>query len=354
MQASKKILVTGGAGYIGAHTCIALHAAGYTPVILDNFSNTEPFMIQGIKEVLAEPLSVYEGDCRDAVLLDRIAQEQGPLQGIIHFAAYKSVGQSVKTPFSYYDNNLRSTITLLEFVERHQVPQLVFSSSCTVYGEPDQLPISEVAVRKEAVSPYGNTKRVCEDLIHDFLVQDSIKDLPSEPAMIILRYFNPVGAHPSGLIGEIPEPIPNFLVPYVLKAAMGTLKELTVFGSDYDTQDGTAVRDYIHVMDLAEAHVQALAFAERQNKLQKPEVFNIGTGRGSTVLEVISAFEEATGVQVPHKIGARRPGDISASYADATKAMKLLGWQAKRSLLEAMRDAWRWQQRYQEITTHSS
>lgn len=351
---TKKILVTGGAGYIGAHTCVALRSAGYEPVILDNFSNTEPFILQGLASILGQSVTLYQGDCRDATLLDQIATEQGPLAGIIHFAAFKSVGQSVKTPFTYYDNNLRSTITLLEFVERYGIPQMVFSSSCTVYGEPEQLPVSEAAPRQEAVSPYGNTKRICEDLIHDFLLQDTVKQQPVKPAMTILRYFNPVGAHSSGLIGEIPEAIPNFLVPYVLKAASGLLRELTVFGDDYDTPDGTAMRDYIHVMDLAEAHVKALAFAERRGSTETPEVFNIGTGSGSTVLEVIKAFEQATGVKVPYTIGARRSGDISASYADATKAAQLLGWKASRSLEQAMQDAWRWQARYKQLTHHSS
>jgi len=235
---------------------------------------------------------------------------------------------------------------MLDFAEQHQVRHFVFSSSCTVYGEPDTLPIAESHKRKEAASPYGNTKRIGEDILHDYLRKDWPAN-KAKPAITILRYFNPVGAHPSGAIGEIPEAIPNFLVPYVLKAATGELKQLTVFGSDYDTPDGTCIRDYIHVMDLAEAHVAALSHEHQQDSL--PSIYNIGTGHGSTVLEVIKAFEEATQIKVPYRLGARRPGDISSSYANADKANSILNWEANRSLKDAMTDAWRWHAQYVKL-----
>lgn len=346
----KKVLVTGGAGYIGAHTCVSLVRAGYEPVILDNFSKSGPFILDGIHAITGKELVFYEGDCQDETLLNRILTEQGPIHAVMHFAAFKSVEESVRYPFKYYRNNLDAMQAVLAAILSGRIPHLVFSSSCTIYGEAEHLPLTEKSPRNEAVSPYGNSKRLCEDFIRDFLQQDAVKEAEGyKPQAVILRYFNAVGAHPSGLIGEVPEPKPNFLVPYIMKAVKGELKELVVYGNDYPTPDGTALRDYLHVEDLAAAHLAALAFAERRDKQENPAIFNLGMGRGWSVMEMIHAFEGATGEKVPFRIGQRRPGDISASYADASKAKTELGWKASHTIEEAMRDAWHWQQRFDSL-----
>lgn len=331
-----KILITGGAGYIGSHTAISLHEAGYTPVIIDSFENSDPSVLDGLRRITGQDIPCYEGDCNDRVLMDKIFREH-QLEGVIHFAAYKAVGESTEKPLAYYRNNLGSLIVLLEVMQEHGVKDLVFSSSCTVYGQPETNPVSETTPRKEAESPYGNTKRISEDILRDLIASKA-------PLRIIaLRYFNPVGAHPSGAIGELPRGVPNNLVPFVTQTGAGLREELTVFGDDYNTPDGSCIRDYIHVMDLAEAHVKSITYAHRQ---QAPflDLFNVGTGHGNSVLEVIKAFEKVSGRQLNYRIGKRRPGDVEQVWASTEKVGKVLGWQARFSLEDALRDAWNWQQ----------
>lgn len=333
----RKVIVTGGAGYIGSHTVVELTHAGYEPIIIDNFVNAEKSAIQGIESILQRKVKVYEGDCADKALLEKVCQEEGIISGIIHFAAYKAVGESVAQPLKYYRNNIDSLLTLLELSQAYNTTQLVFSSSCTVYGQPDALPVTEESPKKPAESPYGNTKQVCEEIL-----EDSYKSKAAIKA-IALRYFNPIGAHPSAAIGELPLGVPNNLVPFVTQTAAGIREKLTVFGDDYDTPDGTCVRDYIHVVDLAKAHVSALQHLEQQ---AEPffDVFNIGTGRGNTVLDVLKTFEQVNKIKLNYTIGPRRPGDVEKVYADVTKSRNELGWQTELDLADALKDAWRWQQ----------
>lgn len=335
---SNKIIVTGGAGYIGSHTVVELAQAGYNPIIIDNFVNAEKSAIRGINQILGREVKVYEGDCNDYDYVKNMLVSEGSIAGIIHFAAYKAVGESVQKPLKYYKNNIGSLLTLLELMPQHQIPMFVFSSSCTVYGQPDQLPVIESTPKKPAESPYGNTKQVSEEIIED-VVKSS---MPVKA--IALRYFNPIGAHASAKIGELPLGVPNNLVPFVTQTAAGKLEKITVFGNDYDTQDGTCVRDYIHVVDLARAHVSAIRYLENKAEASFFDIFNVGTGRGNTVLEVIKTFEEVNDVKVNYTIGPRRPGDVEKVYADASKANSILQWQAQHSLAEALRDAWHWQQ----------
>jgi UDP-glucose 4-epimerase len=331
----KKILITGGAGYIGSHTAVELFNAGFTPIILDDFSNSKEQVLQRLQEITGTSFSYYRGDCNDRAVLDRIAQEH-ELAGVIHFAAFKAVGESTLQPLAYYRNNLGSLLVLLDFMRAEKIQDLVFSSSCTVYGQPDVLPVTEATPRKDAESPYGNTKKVGEDILVDYV--------KSQPGIrvIALRYFNPVGAHPSGKIGELPMGTPQNLVPFLTQTAAGIREKLTVFGNDYDTPDGSCIRDYIHVVDLANAHVKALAFLSQQST-NFFDVFNVGTGRGNTVLEVIHAFEAVTGVNLPYSIGPRRAGDVVKTWADTSKINRVLGWKATHSLEDCMRDSWRWQ-----------
>lgn len=331
----KKILITGGAGYIGSHTAVELFNAGYTPIILDDFSNSQDQVLQRLEEITGTSFVHYRGDCNDRAVLDKIAKEH-ELAGVIHFAAFKAVGESTQQPLAYYRNNLGSLLVLLDFMRAENIQDLVFSSSCTVYGQPDVLPVTEETPRKDAESPYGNTKKVGEDILVDYV--------KSQPGIrvIALRYFNPVGAHPSGKIGELPMGTPQNLVPFLTQTAAGIREKLTVFGNDYDTPDGSCVRDYIHVVDLADAHVKALAFLSQQSP-NFYDVFNVGTGRGNTVLEVIHAFESVTGVPLPYTIGPRRAGDVVKTWADTSKINRVLGWQATHSLEDCMRDSWRWQ-----------
>lgn len=333
---SKNILVTGGAGYIGSHTAAQLVEAGYRPVILDNFSNSQPSVKSRLKKLSGQNIPFYNHDYQDsAKLSDTLAKEN--IEGVIHFAAHKAVGESLQRPLKYYRNNVAGLVTLLETLERHAIPNLVFSSSCTVYGEPDSLPITETAETKPATSPYGATKQMCETII-----RDSTAASPSLKS-ISLRYFNPIGAHPSALIGELPLGVPANLVPYVAQTAAKIRKELTVNGDDYPTPDGTCIRDYIHVVDLAKAHVKSLDYLFGQPAAFY-DTFNIGAGKGNSVLEVIKTFQEVNNTQVPYKIGPRREGDIVKIYAAADKAKTKLGWQAELTLADALRDAWRWQQ----------
>jgi UDP-glucose 4-epimerase len=335
------ILVTGGAGYIGSHTVVELINAGYRPVIVDNFANSEKKVIERLKKLTGQDIVCYEQSFQDEEKINKVLQKE-KIDGVIHFAAYKAVGESVEEPIKYYDNNVAGLVKLLEVLEKNKIPNLVFSSSCTVYGEPDKLPITESAAVKPATSPYGVTKQMCETIISD--VSHVSKTLRS----LSLRYFNPIGAHESAEIGELPLGTPANLVPFITQAVAGLRSELTVYGNDYPTLDGTCIRDYIHVVDLAKAHVKALQHLDKQNP-KYYDFCNVGTGKGSSVLEVIKTFEKVTGQKVPFKIGARRDGDIMAVYADVTKSKKMLGWQAEKNLDDALADAWRWQQKILKI-----
>ena len=331
----KNILVTGGLGFIGSHTCVELINSGYTPIIIDNLSNSEPWIKERIEKIVNQSISVYEGDCRDKLILDKIFSEN-QINGIIHFAASKAVGESVIKPLMYYENNLGGLTSLLEVSQKHNCSNLVFSSSCTVYGTPDQLPVDESAQIKSAESPYGTTKIICEKIIQDLSKADN------SYKSILLRYFNPIGAHESSLIGELPLGIPGNLVPFITQTAAGIRDSLTVFGNNYDTKDGSCIRDFIHVTDLAKAHIKALEFLMKKNE-GICEAVNIGTGNGNTVLELIQAFEKVTGQKLNYTIGARRGGDVEAVYADARKSKEMLGWQAEISLEQSLLDAWNWQ-----------
>lgn len=334
----KKILITGGAGYIGSHAVIALAEAGYIPVIVDDFSNSEREVMTRIKAVTGQDFVLYEGDCADAIFLEDVFESEGDIVGVIHFAAHKAVGESFKESLRYYRNNLNALITLLGVMQRKRVTSLVFSSSATVYGRPDKNPISEDAEVKDAESPYGSTKIIGERIISDLTKSGA------EVAAISLRYFNPIGAHSSGHVGELPRGIPNNLLPFLTQVAVGRRDKLTVHGDDYDTPDGTCIRDYIHVVDLAKAHIAALEHLSTQGAPYY-DVFNVGTGRGYSVLDLINKFEEVNGVKLNYEVGLRRNGDIPACYADVEKINKILGWKAELDLEDALRDAWRWEQK---------
>lgn len=337
----KKILVTGGTGFIGSHAIVALHQAGYEPIIIDNFSNSDQSVLQGLKNIVGYDVKCYVDDCNNSEAFKRIFSEN-KIDGVIHFAASKAVGESVQQPLKYYRNNIGSLITLLQTMQESGVTNLVFSSSCTVYGQPEKLPVTENSPILPAESPYGNTKQVCEEIIRDTVKSGALVKA------ISLRYFNPVGAHPSANIGELPIGTPGNLIPFITQAAIGLRDKLTVFGHDYNTVDGTCVRDYIHVTDLAEAHVKALELLFKQENTTYYDFFNIGTGRGNTVLEVIHTFEEVSGVKLNYNLGPRRSGDIEQIYAEVDKGTNVLGWKASRSLREALADAWRWQLKLKE------
>lgn len=328
-----KILVTGGTGYIGSHTVVELVRSGYQPVIVDNFSNSKPSVLKRLQQITDQEIPFEEVDlCDQGKLAEVFAKHD--FTAVIHFAGYKAVGESVAKPLTYYQNNLASTLNLCELMIRHGVQQLVFSSSATVYGDPARVPITE-GMTLSATNPYGRTKLMIEQILQDLVVAK--KDM----SVTLLRYFNPVGAHESGLIGEDPNDIPNNLLPYVSQVAAGKLDKLRIFGNDYDTLDGTGVRDYIHVVDLAKGHVAALKHMPPPGVC---EAYNLGTGKGYSVLEVVKAFEKASGKEIPYEITNRRPGDIATCYADPTKAKQELEWQAELSLDQACADAWKWQQ----------
>jgi len=336
----KRVLVTGGGGYIGSHICVELVAHGFLPVVVDNFCASDRRILERAQRIAGATFPLHELDCRDTPKLRAVFEREGELFGVIHLAAHKSVGVSVRQPREYYDNNIGSLVSVLAATEAAAAPRLVFSSSCTVYGQPAQVPVTEQSPTERAESPYGRTKQICEQILRDVVASGA----PLRG--VTLRYFNPVGAHPSGLIGELPIGKPETLVPYITQTAAGLRDELTVFGSDYPTRDGTCVRDYLHIVDLARAHVAALAWLEGDVP-PSIEVFNLGMGSGVSVLEAIRAFERVSGVALSYRIGARRPGDAAEVYADASKAERVLGWRARLGVDEAMRDAWRWQQNIQ-------
>lgn len=334
-----KILVTGGTGYIGSHTVVELFNAGYEPVVIDNLSNSNIGVIDGIKAITGS-LPVFENiDCKDYNSLERFFEKHSDIKAVIHFAASKAVGESVEQPLVYYRNNIVSLINLLQLMPKFGINNIVFSSSCTVYGQPEILPVTEQSPIQPATSPYGSTKQMSETILRDATVAD--KNL----SVVLLRYFNPIGAHPSAEIGELPNGVPNNLLPYVTQTAAGIRKVLKVFGNDYNTPDGSCIRDYINVVDLAKAHVCAInRVLEKKNK-KNIEVFNLGTGNGVSVLEIINTFEKATGVKVPYEIAPRRAGDIEQVWADASLANKELGWKAEETLENTLKSAWKWQEK---------
>ena len=340
----EKILVTGGTGYIGSHTVVELQNAGYEVVIIDNLSNSSADVVDNIEKVSGIRPAFEKLDCLDYAGLDAVFAKYKGIKAIIHFAASKAVGESVEKPLLYYRNNLVSLINLLELMPKHGVEGIVFSSSCTVYGQPDpeNLPVTENAPIKPATSPYGNTKQINEEIIRDTIHAGA----PFKS--IILRYFNPIGAHPTAEIGELPNGVPQNLIPYLTQTAMGIRKELSVFGDDYDTPDGSCIRDYINVVDLAKAHVIAMDRMLGGKSLDNVEIFNLGTGNGVSVLELINTFEAATGVKVPHKIVGRREGDIEKVWANPERANKVLGWKATETLADTLASAWKWQERLRE------
>lgn len=338
----KKVLVTGGTGYIGSHTAVELQNAGYEVVIIDDLSNSTADSIDGIERITGIRPSFENINCNDEQALRKVFEKHSPISGIIHFAASKAVGESVQKPLLYYKNNLVSLINILELMPEFQAKGIVFSSSCTVYGEPDVNPIDETAPIKPAASPYGNTKQINEEIIHDFVTSGAnIKS-------IILRYFNPVGAHPTAELGELPNGVPQNLVPFITQTAMGIRKELSVFGDDYDTPDGSCVRDFINVVDLAKAHVVAMDRMLQDKSPEKVEIFNLGTGNGVSVLELIRIFEKVSNTKVNYKVVGRRTGDIVKIWAEPSKANNVLGWTAKETIEDTMASAWKWQQKLRE------
>lgn len=335
-----KILVTGGLGYIGSHVVVELLGKGCQVVILDDLSNAHKNVLKGIEKITQKQAVWEKVDIKDKIGLTRFFEKHQNFDGVIHFAARKSVGESVNNPMLYYENNVVGLLNLIEACLENNLYNFIFSSSCTVYGEPENLPIREEEPIKPASSPYGATKQMGEQILFDFSKAHPLK-------AISLRYFNPIGAHSSGLIGELPLDTPQNLVPFVTQTAAGVLKKLIVFGEDYNTPDGSCIRDYIHVQDLADAHIAALNYLD---KTKVPyEVFNIGTGKGSSVLELIHSFAEVTGIQIPYEIGERRAGDLQELYADPTKATKKLNWSAKLDMKQALEDAWRWEKNYRNI-----
>jgi len=330
----KKVLVTGGAGYIGSHTVIELLNHGFIPVIVDDFSNSDKRVLKGLEEILGFTPPVYRCDCTNKTELKKVFEAEMP-DAVIHFAAFKAVGESTVQPIRYYRNNIDSLLCVLEIMQEFSVNELVFSSSCTVYGQPETLPVREVCEQKPATSPYGYTKQVCERILLDAT--------SANPTLrcALLRYFNPIGAHPSGLIGELPYGVPNNLVPYITQTAAGIREKLIIHGNDYNTPDGTCVRDYIHVCDLANAHVKALEWLDK--KVSACEAFNLGQGTGNSVKEVIDTFVRVNQTSVKVEIGPRRAGDVEQVWADASKALENLHWKTERSLADALKDAWKWQ-----------
>lgn len=340
----KTILVTGGTGFIGSHTTVELQTAGYDVVIVDNLSNSKADVIDGIAKITSVRPAFEQVDCCDYAALEGVFQKYPGIEGIIHFAASKAVGESVEKPLMYYRNNLTSLINILELMPKYNVKGIIFSSSCTVYGQPDPewLPVSEAAPIKKAESPYGNTKQVNEEIIQDFVKSGA------NISAIILRYFNPIGAHPTALIGEVPNGAPANLIPYLTQTAIGIREQLAVFGDDYNTSDGSCIRDFIYVVDLAKAHVAAMARIVEGKNAEPVEVFNVGTGNGVSVFELINTFEKCTGVKLNYKVAPRRAGDIEKVWGNVDKANQVLGWKAVHTLEDSLTTAWKWQQKLRE------
>ncbi len=338
------ILVTGGTGFIGSHTVVELQQAGYNVVIIDNMSNSKADVVDGIEKITGIRPAFENVDCCDMKSMENVFNKYNSIKGIIHFAASKAVGESVQKPLLYYRNNILSLINILELMSQHGVKGIIFSSSCTVYGQPspENLPVTENAPIQKALSPYGNTKQINEEIIQDYIHSGApIKS-------IILRYFNPIGAHPTAHIGELPNGVPMNLIPFVTQTAIGIRKQLKIFGNDYNTPDGTCIRDYIYVVDLAKAHVKAMERILEDKGTDSVEIFNIGTGRGVSTLEVVEGFEKATGVKVNWEYAPRREGDIEKVWADPAKANNVLGWKAETSLEDTLRSAWKWQVKLDE------
>jgi UDP-glucose 4-epimerase len=333
-----KILVTGGLGFIGSHTVVELQNEGFEVIIIDNLSNSSETVLGGIITITGKKPVFENLDVRDKAAVQNFFKKHNDIEGVIHFAASKAVGESVENPLLYYENNINSLVYLLQELQKIPNSNIIFSSSCTVYGQAEEMPITENAPIQVAMSPYGNTKQIGEEIIRDVAKVSNIK-------AILLRYFNPIGAHPSAEIGELPIGIPQNLVPFITQTGFGLRKELSVYGNDYPTPDGTAIRDYIHVVDLAKAHVIALQRLLNNKNMSPVETFNLGTGTGSSVLEVIQAFEKVSGQKLPYKIVDRREGDITSAYANTDKANTVLGWKAKSTLEEAMASAWKWEQK---------
>ena len=340
-----RILVTGGVGYIGSHTVVELMQQGYDVIIVDNLSNSNVDVLDGIEQIVGRRPEFTNVDCCDYVALDNVFSQYTDIVGVIHFAASKAVGESVQEPLKYYRNNVLSLVTLLGLMKEHNVRNIVFSSSCTVYGQPDQehLPVDETAPLKKALSPYGNTKKINEDIIFDEAHADA------QLQATILRYFNPIGAHPSALIGELPNGVPNNLLPFVTQTAAGLRSELKVFGDDYNTPDGSCIRDYIYVVDLAKAHVKAIERMLHSKDREQVEVFNLGTGRGLSVLEIVRTFIKVTGVNLPYTIVGRREGDIEQVWAEPRKANTVLGWKADTPVEDVLLSAWNWEKHLRKL-----
>lgn len=343
-----KVLVTGGTGYIGAHTVVELESAGYEAVIVDNFSNSSRDVLEGIAKIIGKDPLFVEADCADYNSFAKVFELYPDICAAIHFAAYKAVGESVEKPLDYYRNNLDSLLNLIEFMGKKEKASIVFSSSCTVYGQPEKkhLPVSEEAPLQPATSPYGNTKQICEEILRDCTISYNGK-----LNVIALRYFNPIGAHPSALIGELPRGVPQNLLPFITQTAAGLRERLSVFGNDYNTPDGSCIRDYIYVCDLAKAHVSALdrMMDEKSEMAGAVEYFNLGTGVGISVLQMLELFKKATGIGVPYRIVDRRPGDVEQVWADPSRANSVLGWRADTPIEEVLASAWRWEKKIRGI-----
>lgn len=333
-----KVLVTGGLGFIGSHTVAELQGEGFDVVIVDDLSNSSPEVLDGITAITGKKPHFEKMDLRDKARVQQLFAEHSDIAGVIHFAASKAVGESVENPLLYYENNINALVYLLQELQKKEEACFIFSSSCTVYGQAEKMPITEDAPIQPALSPYGNTKQIGEEIVSDVANVTNIR-------AILLRYFNPVGSHPSGHIGELPIGVPQNLVPFITQTAIGLREQLSVFGDDYPTPDGTCIRDYIHVVDLAKAHVTALKRLIAKKNADKVEVFNLGTGKGNSVLEVITAFEKVSGQKLNYKIVGRRPGDITEAYADTTKANNVLGWKAELNVEDALASAWKWEQK---------
>jgi UDP-glucose 4-epimerase len=333
---NRKVLITGGAGYIGAHCALEVFNAGYIPIIIDNFSRSDRVLLDGLGKITNREFKVYEGNCLDLHTLENIFSAEKGFDCVMHFAAYKAVGESVEKPLDYFQNNVGSLMSVLQAMRAAKCEKLIFSSSCTVYGQPDTIPVNENTPFKRAESPYGATKQMCERIIED-VARTGLQ-------VVSLRYFNPIGAHPSGLLGELPVGAPNNLVPYITQTAAGVRDMLTINGNDYNTPDGTCVRDFIHVVDLADAHVRAMEYLNaKSGSTPMYEAFNLGTGVGVSVMQLVNSFMKVTGVKVPFRIGPRRPGDVESVYADPSRANQVLKWKTRYSIEDSLLHAWQWE-----------